>query len=85
MRSLLVVGVVVVAPEGDLFKWSVHAFDLAVGRGLIGLGELVIDGALSAGRLEDMCADSLGRRFWAIYLPAVAVSPTKADSCEGLT
>lgn len=41
-----------VAPDGCLLERSVHSLDLAVGPGMIGLGETMVDVVLGTGQLE---------------------------------
>jgi len=38
---------------------AIHAFDLSVGPGMIGLGETVIDVVTGAGRFKGMSAEEL--------------------------
>src|SRR3546814_9100855 len=54
VRPQLVVAVVVVAANGGLFDRAVHAFDLAVGPGVVRLGEPVVDVRFGASELEGM-------------------------------
>lgn len=51
------VGLVVEAFDGGFFESSVHALDLAVGPGVLGLGEAVVDVGLGAGELEGVGAE----------------------------
>ena len=39
------VGEVVIVADGGVFDGAIHAFDLAVGPGMVGLGQAVIDAA----------------------------------------
>lgn len=57
MLSEVFVGLVVEALDGSFFEGPAHAFDLAVGPGVLGLGESVIDLGLGAGELEGMGAE----------------------------
>ncbi len=57
MLSELLVGLVGEAFDGGFFEGSVHALDLAVGPGMLGLGESVVDIGLGAGELEGMSAE----------------------------
>ena len=50
-------GVAVVTANGGLFNGAVHALDLAIGPGMLGLGETVIDVILSAGEFEGVGAE----------------------------
>lgn len=59
MLSEVLVGLVVEAFDGCFFEGSVHAFDLAVGPGVLGLGEPVVDVGLGAGELEGVSAEEL--------------------------
>src|SRR3546814_3943407 len=54
VRPQPVVAVVVVASNGGLFDRAVHAFDLAVGPGVVRLGEPVVDVRFGASELEGM-------------------------------
>lgn len=54
MRLKQEMGVVVVTANGSLFDGAIHALDLAIGPGMLGLGETVIDVILSAGEFEAM-------------------------------
>ena len=49
--------VVVVAPDGGFPERSVHALALAVGPGVIGLGQSMIDVVLGTGELEAVRPD----------------------------
>ena len=51
--ELLVCGVVISA-YGGFLKGSVHAFDLAVGPGVIGLGETMLDAVLETHPVKPM-------------------------------
>ena len=59
MGSQLVVGLVVVAFDGCVLDGSVHAFDLAIGPGMLGLGQAMIDTVLGAGVFEGVRPDGL--------------------------
>src|SRR4051812_45491392 len=54
--SQLVVAVVVVALNRGLFDGAVHALDLAVGRGMIGCGETVVNAMQQTDPIEWMAA-----------------------------
>lgn len=54
MAAKLVVIVIVVALDGGLLDGPVHSFDLAVGPGMIGLGEPVFDAVFATGAVEDV-------------------------------
>ncbi len=53
----ILVGLVVEAFDGGLLEGSVHAFNLAVGAGMFGFGEAVVDAGLGASELEGMGAE----------------------------
>lgn len=53
----VLVCLVVEAFDGSFFESSVHAFDLAVGPGVFGLGQAVVDVADGAGILEGVSAE----------------------------
>ena len=57
MFSEVLVSLVVEALDGGFFESSVHAFDLAVGPGVFGLGQPVVDIGLGAGELEGMSTE----------------------------
>jgi hypothetical protein len=59
VAAQLHVGFVVVAPDRRLLEGPVHAFDLAVGPGVLGLGQAVVDVVLRTGELESMGAEGL--------------------------
>ena len=61
----LVVAVVVVAFDGGILDGAVHAFDLAVGPGVVGLGKPVLDAMLATDLVEAVDAVARG--------PAIAV------------
>ncbi len=50
----LTVAPVVVGANGGLFDRAVHAFDLAVGPGMVGFGEAVVDVETCAGEFESV-------------------------------
>ena len=52
MLAELVVAAVVIAPDGRLFQGPVHSLDLAVGPGMVGLGQPVLDAMLAAAQIE---------------------------------
>jgi hypothetical protein len=52
--SQLLVSFVEEALEGSVFEGAIHAFDLAVGPGMLGLGQARVDAVLSASELEGM-------------------------------
>src|SRR5712691_8250276 len=54
VRFELVVGVVEVAFDGGVLDGSVHALDLAVGPGMVGLGKPLFDSMEVAGAVERM-------------------------------
>ncbi len=60
MAAELVVAVVVVAFEGSFFERAVHAFDLAVGPGMVGLSEAVLNVVLGADFIEDVLGGTSG-------------------------
>lgn len=62
----LLVGLVVVAPDSGLLEGPVHSFDLAVGPGMVRLGEAMRDAVDSAGTVEGMAAPQ-GR--WLVAVP----------------
>lgn len=51
------VGLVVEAFDGGFLKGSVHALDLAIGPGVLGLGEAVVDVGFGAGELKGVGAE----------------------------
>jgi hypothetical protein len=53
------VGFVEEALGCSVFEGSVHAFDLAIGPGMLGLGQPVVDAGLGAGELEGMSQEHL--------------------------
>lgn len=57
MLPEVVVGFVVEALDGGLFEGSVHALYLAVGPGMLGLGQAMVDVGFGAGELEGMGAE----------------------------
>ena len=57
----LLVGVVVVPPDGTFLEGAVHPLDLAVGPGMVGLGQAMLDAQLVACSVERMAAPH-GRR-----------------------
>ena len=61
MAAQLVVGFVVVAFDRRFLEGSVHALDLAVGPGMVGLGQPMLDGMLPASTVERMTAPHCGR------------------------
>ena len=60
VRAELGVVVVVEALDGGFLDRVVHAFDLAVGPGVVGLGEAVLDAVASAGEVEHVGAEAGG-------------------------
>ena len=54
MLSELIVGLIMVAPNGGLFEGAVHPLDLTVRPGMVRLGEAVFDPVLAAVR-SNMC------------------------------
>lgn len=53
----MLVGFVIEALDGGLFEGSVHALDLAVGPGMLRLGQAMIDVGFGTGELEGMGAE----------------------------
>ena len=64
MPPQLVVGVVVVAPDGRVLEGAVHALDLTVRPGMARLGQAVIDVVLRTGELEGMSTEDLASAPW---------------------
>ena len=62
MAAQLVVIVVVIAFDGCVLDRAVHSFDLAVGPGMIDLGESVFDTVLAATQSEHVRHISRVRR-----------------------
>ena len=58
VNSELFPAVIVVALDGGFLDGPVHAFDLSVGPGMVGLGEAVFDSVNMAGAVEGMAAPS---------------------------
>jgi hypothetical protein len=54
------VGVVEVPLDGGVFDGSVHAFDLSVGPGMIGLGKSVFYSMGIANTVEGMSSEACG-------------------------
>src|SRR5262249_4530294 len=52
VAAQLLVGFVIEALDGSLFDGPVHALDLAIGPGVLRLGQTVIDVVLGTGQLE---------------------------------
>ncbi len=50
----VLVGLVIEALDGCLLEGSVYAFDLAVGPGMVGFGQTMIEVCSCAGQLEGM-------------------------------
>lgn len=63
VRRELAAVVVVVALDGRLFDGSVHALYLAVGPGMVGLGESMFDAMLQADAVEGMPSEPGGWSF----------------------
>ena len=65
MALELTVRVVVIAPDGDFLNRAVHSLDLAVGPGMLGFGQPVLDAELGAGIFKAMSPNGLafGERF----------------------
>lgn len=61
MGSQLGMAAVVIALDGCLLDCAVHAFDLAVGPRVPGLGEPVFDSVAPAGAIEGMAPPASGR------------------------
>jgi hypothetical protein len=53
--------VVMVSFDGRFFDRPVHRFDLAVGRGMLDLGELVLDVVFRASQIKHVGHDGCGR------------------------
>ncbi len=53
----VLVGFVIETLDGGLFESSVHALDLPVGPGMLGLGQAMIDVGFGAGEIEGMGAE----------------------------
>lgn len=51
------VGFVVEALDGGFLEGTVHAFDLAIGPGVLGLGQTMVNIGLGTGELEGMSAE----------------------------
>ncbi len=62
MLAQLVVGFVVIGPEGALLDGSVHALDLAVGPRMARLGEAMVDVVLGAGEFKGVGVEKAPRR-----------------------
>src|SRR5277367_3538277 len=60
VRFELVMGVVEVALDGGLLDGSVHALDLPVGPGMVGLGQPVFDPMKETEPVEGMAAEARG-------------------------
>ena len=75
MAAQLVVIVVVIAFDGCVLDRAVHSFDLAVGPGMIDLGESVFDTVLAATQSEHVRHISRVRRIclsrWQTELDAI--------------
>lgn len=56
VRFKLIMGVVEVSLDGGVFDGSVHALDLPVGPGMVGLGHLVFDSMNETEPVEGMAA-----------------------------
>ena len=52
---------IIVGADGGVFEGAVHALDLTIGPGMIGLGQTVFDAELLTGPLEGMEALDV---FW---------------------
>lgn len=63
VRFELVVGVVEVSLDGGVFDGSIHALDLPVGPGVVGLGESVLDSMKVADPVEGVSTEACG---WAL-------------------
>src|SRR5438046_4450302 len=59
VTAQLIVSLVEEAFDGGFFEGSIHALDLAVGPGIFGFGEAVVDVGLGAGELEGVGAEEL--------------------------
>ncbi len=59
--------VVVEALDGGFFEGSIDALDLAVGPGMFGLAQAVVDIGLGAGELEGISAEEIAVVVQEIY------------------
>ena len=50
----MVMGLIGILVHGGVFEWAVHAFHLAIGPGMVGFGEAVLDAKLLADALKAM-------------------------------
>ena len=69
MASQLFMGLVVVALHSRFLERPVHSFDLAVGPGMVRLGEPMFDAVLSASAIERMAAAAI-----VVMLPVIALT-----------
>jgi len=86
MATKLVVALVVEALDGRFLDRSVHAFDLAIGPGMLGLGETVIDIVPGAGQLEGMSSEEFLAFKLGLNLsrsPTVAAGIGEVDAVVG--
>ena len=60
VRFELVVGVVEVSLDGGVFDGSVHAFDLPIGPGMVGLGQPVFDSMNETEPVKGMATEACG-------------------------
>jgi hypothetical protein len=60
VRFELVMGVVEVSLDGGILDGSVHAFDLPVGPGMVGLGQPMLDPMKEAEPVEGMATEARG-------------------------
>ena len=64
VRAELIVVFVVVRAHGGLFERAIDAFNLAIGPGVVGTREAVLDVEFSTSQLEGVHALNLIRRRW---------------------
>ena len=61
MAAELFVVVIVEAFDGGILDRAVHPFDLAIGPGVLDLGQAVLDPVLFAAHVEHVCDEGCGR------------------------
>ena len=61
MLAELVVAVIVIAPDGGFLQRPVHPLHLAVGPGMVGFGQSVLDAMLAAAQVKHVRCKSRGR------------------------
>ena len=75
MASKLIVAGIVMASDGGVFDGSVHALDLTVGPGMIGLGQAMLDPVFCADAIEQMtgepCCRPVAMARWMTELDAI--------------